>query len=185
MLDTIISERYARSLFELAQESDRLEKVKADMDLLLGLIHDSKDFKHLLISPVIKPDKKVGVLDEIFKDKVDELTKKFYHLLATKRREKYLEGIARAFIEKYKEFNKIVTIEIRTVSKLSETMRQQIIALLEKRRDITVELVEIIDPSLIGGFIVSTGNIRYDSSLAHSVKKLKKEFEENLYIREF
>lgn len=185
MLDTIISERYARSLFELAQESDRLEKVKADMDLLLELIRDSKDFKHLLVSPVIKPDKKVGVLDEIFKGKVDELTKKFYHLLATKRREKYLEGIARAFIEKYKEFKKIVTIEIRTVSTLSETMRQQIIALLEKRRDITVELVEIIDPSLIGGFIVSTGNIRYDSSLAHSIKKLKKEFEENLYIREF
>jgi len=185
MLDTIIAERYAKSLFELAQESGRLEQVKSDVDLLLELIKENKDFRLLLISPVIRPDKKVGVLDALLSAKVDDLTQKFYHLLASKRREKFLEGISRAFIEKYKEFKKIVTIEIRTVSKLSEQMRSQIVELLEKRRDITVELVEIIDPSIIGGFIVSTGNLRYDSSLAHSIKKLKKEFEENLYIREF
>jgi F-type H+-transporting ATPase subunit delta len=185
MLDAIIAERYAKSLFELAQESGRLEKVKSDMMLLLELIHDSKEFRHFLISPVVRPDKKIGVLDELLKGRIDELTGKFYRLLATKRREKYLEGIARAFVEKYKEFNNIVTIEIRTVSPLSEGMRNQVVALIEKRRGITVDLVEIIDPTLLGGFIVSTGFVRYDSSLATEIKKLKKEFEENLYIREF
>jgi F-type H+-transporting ATPase subunit delta len=185
MLDTIIAERYAKSLFELAQETGKLEQVRADMGLLLELTRESKDLRLLLVSPVIRPDKKIGVLDVLLSGKVDVLTQKFYHLLAHKRREKYLEGIANAFIEKYKEFKKIVTIEIRTVSQLSESMRNQIINLLEKRRDITVDLVEIIDPKLIGGFIVSTGNVRYDSSLAHSIKKLKKEFEENLYVREF
>lgn len=185
MLDTIIAERYAKSLFELSFESGRLEKVKADMDLLLEVIRDSKDFKQLLVSPVIRPDRKVSVLNEIFKGKIDEVTIKFYHLLTTNRREKYLEGIARAFIEKYKEHKNIVTIEVRTVSPLSESMRKQIIELLEKRRDITVDLVEIIDKSIIGGFIVSTGDLRYDASLTTTIKKLKKEFEENLYIREF
>lgn len=185
MLDTIIAERYAKSLFELAQESSKLEKVKADMDLLIQLVSENKDLRLLLISPVIRPDKKVGVLDALLSASVDDLTQKFYRLLASKRREKYLEGIAKAFIEKYKEFNKIITIEIRTVSKLSESMRKQVVELLEKRRDITVDLVEVIDPSIIGGFIVSTGNLRYDSSLTNSIKKLKKEFEENLYIREF
>jgi F-type H+-transporting ATPase subunit delta len=185
MLDSIIAERYAKSLFELAREGGKVEKVRTDMDLFLEVIRDSKDFRQLLVSPVIRPDKKVGVLDKIFDGKIDELTKKFYRLLTSKRREKYLEGIARAFIEKYKEFKNIVTIEIRTVSRLSEQMRNQIISLLEKRQGFTVDLVETIDPSLIGGFIVSTGNVRYDASLTTSIKKLKKEFEENLYIREF
>jgi F-type H+-transporting ATPase subunit delta len=185
MLDSIIAERYAKSLFELAQESGRLEKVKSDMDLLLEVIRDNKDFRHFLVSPVVRPDKKIGALDAILADKVDKLTKQFYHLIASKRREKYLAGIAHAFIEKYKECKKIVTIEIRTVSPLSETMKNQIINLLEQRRGITVDLIEIIDPTLIGGFIVSTGNLRYDASLTTSIKKLKKEFEENLYVREF
>ena len=185
MLDSIIAERYAKSLFELAQESGKLEKVKNDMDLILDLMNTSAEFRHLLVSPVVRPDKKIGVLDAIFNGKVDELSQKFYRLIAGKRREKFLGGIARAFIEKYKEYNKIVTIEIRTVSPLSESMRNQIISLLEKRREIKVDLIETIDKSLIGGFIVSTGNVRYDASLMTSIKKLKKEFEENLYIREF
>jgi F-type H+-transporting ATPase subunit delta len=185
MLDSIIAERYAKALFDLAIENKKLEQVKKDMELMLDLTGTSKDFRHLLVSPVIKPAKKTGVLDTIFEGKIDEITKKFYHLLAGKRREKYLEGIARAFIEMYKEHHNIVTIEIRTVAPLSEQMRGKIIGLLEHRRGITVDLVEIIDPGLIGGFIVSTGNVRYDSSLATSIKKLKKEFKENLYVREF
>jgi F-type H+-transporting ATPase subunit delta len=184
MLDSIIADRYAKSLFELAQESGKLEKVKSDMDLIIDLMRISPDFKHLLRSPVVRPDKKVSVMDALLEDKVDELTRKFYQLITRKRREKYLGLIALVYVETYKEFKKIVTIEIRTVSPLSEPMKKQIIDLVEHRRGITVDLIETIDPTLIGGFIASTGNMRYDASLTTTIKKLKKEFEENLYVRE-
>ncbi len=184
MLDSIIAERYAKSLFDLALESGKLEKVKSDMDLFLDIIRTSADFRQLLISPVIRPDKKVVVMDEIFKGQIDELTQKFYKLITSKRREKFMAGIARAFVEKYKEHHKIVTIEVRTVSTLSPALRGKVIDLIEKRQGVTVDLVEIIDPTLIGGFIVSTEKVRYDASLTTTIKKLKKEFEENLYVRE-
>ena len=185
MLDSIIAERYAKALFELALENKKLEEVKNDMELLLDVVRTSAEFRHLLVSPVIRPDKKIGVLDALLGGKVADLTKKFYYLLAGKRRERYLEPIAREFVSKYKEYNNIVTVEIRTVQPLSESMRKKIISLIEKRNNVTVELIETLDPKLIGGFIVSTGNTRFDSSLATSIKKLKKEFEENLYVREF
>jgi F-type H+-transporting ATPase subunit delta len=184
MLDSIIAERYAKSLFELAIETGKLEKVKSDMDLFIDIIRNSADFRQLLISPVIRPDKKIGVMNEIFKGKVDELTQQFYRLITAKRREKFMSGIALAFVDKYKEYHKIVTIEVRTVNPLSEALRKKIVGLIEHRQGITVDLVEILDPALIGGFIVSTGNVRYDASLVTTVKKLKKEFEENLYVRE-
>jgi F-type H+-transporting ATPase subunit delta len=183
MLDSIIAERYAKSLFDLALENGKLEKVKSDMDLFLEIIKDSSDFRQLLISPVIRPDKKISVMDEIFKGKIDVLTQKFYQLITNKRREKFMAGIARAFVGKYKEYHKIVTIEVRTVSKMSPEMRSKIVALIEHRKGVTVDLVEIIDTSIIGGFIVSTEKVRYDASLTTSIKKLKKEFEENLYVR--
>jgi F-type H+-transporting ATPase subunit delta len=185
MLDTIISERYAKALFELAIENNKLEEVRNDMGLLLDVIMSNRDFRHLLVNPVVRPDKKYAVISAVFEAKMQELTMRFYHLIMQKRREKYLEGIARAFITKYKEHHGIVTVEIRTVSPLSEDLRKKIISVIEKRRGITVDLVEVIDRKIIGGFIVSTGDVRYDASLTTSIKKLKKEFEENLYIREF
>ena len=63
MLDSIIAERYAKSLFELSSEAGKLEQVKADMDLFLDILRSSPEFRHLLISPVVKPDKKISVLE--------------------------------------------------------------------------------------------------------------------------
>jgi len=184
MLYSIIAERYAKSLFELALETGKLEQVRKDMDLMLDVCLNNRDFRQLLVSPVIRPDKKIAVMDAIFTGKIEELTRQFYHLLSQKRREKFLEGIARQFIAKYKKHHNIHVIEIRSAAPLNKELREKIIDIIETRTKGTVELTEIIDKGLIGGFIVSDEGRRYDASLTTTIKKLKKEFEENLYIRE-
>jgi F-type H+-transporting ATPase subunit delta len=138
----------------------------------------------MLISPVIRPDKKIAVMDAVFRGKIEGLSMQFYHLLCHKRREKYLEGIAKQFIAKYKKHHNILVVEIRSAVPLSNELREKVVAIIETRSKGTVELNEIIDRSLIGGFIVSDEGRRYDASLTTTIKKLKKEFEENLYIRE-
>jgi len=184
MLDSIIAERYAKSLFELALETGKLEQVRKDMDLIIDVCLNNRDFRQMLISPVIRPDKKIAVMDEVFSGKIEDLSKQFYHLLSQKRREKYMEGIAKQFIAKYKKYHNIFVIEIRSAAPLNKELREKIVAIIETRTKGTVELVEIIDTSMIGGFIVSDEGRRYDASLTTTIKKLKKEFEENLYIRE-
>jgi F-type H+-transporting ATPase subunit delta len=184
MLDTLIAERYAKSLFELSLETGQLEQIRKDMDLMIDVCLNNRDFRQMLLSPVIRPDKKIAVLDEIFTGKIVELTKQFYRLLSNKRRERYLEGIARQFVAKYKEYHNILVVEIRSAVPLSKETRDRIVAIIETRSKGTVELVEIIDKNMIGGFIVSDEGRRYDASLKTTIKKLKKEFEVNLYVRE-
>jgi F-type H+-transporting ATPase subunit delta len=184
MLDSIIAERYAKSLFDLSLETGKLEQVRKDMDLMLDVCLNNRDFRQMLLSPVIRPDKKIAVMNAIFTGKIEEVTRKFYQLLSHKRREKFLEGIARQFIAKYKQHHNILVVEIRSVVPLSQELREKIVAIIETRTTGTVELIGIIDKSLIGGFVVSDEGRRYDASLTTTIKKLKKEFEENLYIRE-
>jgi F-type H+-transporting ATPase subunit delta len=184
MLDSIIAERYAKSLFELALEKGKLEQVRKDMDLIIDVCLNNRDFRHMLLSPVIRPDKKNAVIDAVFDGKIEALSKQFYHLLCQKRREKYLEGIARQFVIKYKKHHNIHVIEIRSAAPLDNIIRERVVDIIETRTGGSVELIELIDKSLIGGFIVSDEGRRYDASLTTTIKKLKKEFEENLYIRE-
>ena len=184
MLDSIIAERYAKSLFELALETGKFEEVRKDMDLMLDVCQNSRDFRQMLISPVIRPDKKIALMDAVFSGKIEGLSKEFYRLLSRKRREKYLEGIAKEFIVKYKKYHNIHVIEIRSAAPLSKEIREKVVNIIENRTNGKVELIEIIDTKLIGGFIVSDEGRRYDASLTTTIKKLKKEFEENLYIRE-
>lgn len=184
MLDSIIAERYAKSLFELAIEMGKLEQVRKDMDLIIDVCQNNRDFRHMLLSPVIRPEKKIMVMDAIFTGKIEELSKQFYQLLCKQRREKFIEGIARQFISKYKKYHNIHVIEIRSATPLSEELRERVIDIIESRTKGTVELTETIDKNMIGGFIVSDEERRFDASLTTTIKKLKKEFEQNLYIRE-
>ncbi len=184
MLDSIIAERYAKSLFELALDTGKVEQVNNDMELIIDVCRNNKDFRQMLLSPIIRPDKKIAVMDAIFSAKIEKLTRQFYRLISNKRREKYLESIAREFIVKYKKYRNIHVIEIRSAVPLSKDIKEKIIKIIETRRKETVELIEIIDKNLIGGFIVSDESGRYDASLTTMIKKLRKEFEENLYIRE-
>jgi len=184
MLYTIVAERYAKSLFELALETGKLEQVRKDMDLMIDVCQNNADFRHMLLNPVIRPDKKIAVLDAVFAGKIEELSRQFYHLLSQQRREKFLEGIAKEFVAKYKKHHNIHVIEIRSAVALSAELREKVIDIIESRTKGTVELTEIVDKNMIGGFIVSDEGRRYDASLTTTIKKLKKEFEENLYIRE-
>jgi len=185
MSDYLLSKRYAHALFDLAVEFKKTEEAKKDMEFIRQTLHESRDLKAFLKSPLIKPDKKVKAVNAIFKDQVDLLTIRFLALVIKQRREALLENIAIEFIEIYKEYNNIITIEMTTAAEISKETREMILKVLGELRNANIELIEKTDSSLIGGFVLRMGDKQYDSSLRASLKKLKKEFEENLYERKF
>ena len=77
-----VASRYAKSIIDLALETNRLEAVKKDMESLQTLLKQNRELYVFLKSPVIKFTKKQAVLSNIFKGKVDDLTLKFMTLLA-------------------------------------------------------------------------------------------------------
>jgi F-type H+-transporting ATPase subunit delta len=184
MHDALLAQRYAKALFELSLEIKKLEEVRKDMDLLLDTIQESKEFKQFLVSPVIQASKKAVILVSIFTGKVEPLTLRFFELLARNRRERNLKIIALEFIEQYKKHKNITTVKLQTAVKIGADLRDEILERLAKRTGGSIDLVEQVDEKLIGGFIVSIGNDQYDASLLRVFNQLKKEFEENPYVRE-
>jgi F-type H+-transporting ATPase subunit delta len=184
MQNTLLAQRYAKALFELSLEMKKLEEVYKDMGLLQATISDSMEFKQFLVSPVIQAVKKTKVLNAMFDGKVEELTLRFLELLAKNRREANLKIIANEFVELYKDHKNITTVVLRTAIKISEPIKEEILDRLSTHTGGTIDLVEKVDEKLIGGFIVSIEDTQYDASLLRIFNQLRKEFEENLYIRE-
>jgi F-type H+-transporting ATPase subunit delta len=183
MRETLLASRYAKSLFDLSLEMKVLEPVMQDMEKLLGVCKSNKDFDRMLKSPVIRPDKKLSILEILFRKEMQELTFKFMQLITRNKRENYLSEIARQFILKYKEYHDITTTYVKTAVPLSEEMRNKIIQIMEKYTKGNIELIEELDESLIGGFLLSFDDMQYDASLSREISRLKAEFEKNLYKR--
>ncbi len=185
MKEIKIASRYAKALFDFALEQEVLEQVKDDMNLLVSVCKQNKDFRLMLDSPLIFPAKKEAIISEIFSKHIQQISLHFLLIITSKRRESFVEGIANQFIEQYKEYKNITTAELATATELDKNIRAKVIAELEGQTKGEIELIEKIKEELIGGFVLSYKDFQYDASIKKQIKELKKEFDTNLYIREF
>lgn len=177
MTNQRVADRYAKSLLDLAVDQKQLEVIKGDVEKLVGMT-ESQDFKMLLASPVINPSKKKTILAEILdKAGAQQLTKTFVEVLINKGREADLIGILGAFDRQYKKLNNISSVKVTSAAALSatelETIRKQLIS--SGKTEASVDIETIVDPSIIGGFILEFDGKVYDASVAHKLGELRKE----------
>lgn len=181
-----IATRYAKSLLELSTEQNKVEAVYADMQQMLAAVQN-RDLLLLMKSPIVHSDKKIAVIDAIFKGKINELTLAYVHLLINKGREMFLPEIVAEYVHQYKVMKSITIVRVTTAVPMSDDL----IATLVKKLQAAVvtadniEIVTKIDPKLIGGFVLEFDDKRYDASVSNKLNELKSEFKKNLYIKEF
>jgi F-type H+-transporting ATPase subunit delta len=186
MKSVIVAKRYAKALFDLALEMNVLEEIKKDMALVVDLCKTNNQFRRLLTSPVIRTDKKNKILKEIFDKKVHEISLRYILIITRKRREAYLENIALQFIEQYKKYKHIVSVNLETATEIQAKSRERIIKLLEDQTKGSIELEEMINKEIIGGFILNYENKKYDASVSSQLTAMKKAIADiNLYISKF
>jgi F-type H+-transporting ATPase subunit delta len=143
----------------------------------------SRDFVNVLRSPVIKPEKKVKILEAITTGKISEITAIFNRLLIKKSRESNLPDIIKAFIKQYKEHKNIHLVKLTTAVPISDEVRNEIIAQIKKTAGYeNIELETKVKEDLIGGFVLQTGDQLIDASVSYDLKNIAKQFENNDFI---
>ena len=178
-----LATRYAKSLIGLAQERNELEAVYADMQFLQSICKSNRDFVNLLRSPVIKGEKKEAIITAITKDRIGTLTAAFTKLLTDKGREEDLPEIIGAFITQYNTIHHIEKIKLTTAIPVSDEVRDEIINKVKAASGFDkVEVESVVNPDLIGGFVLEYNNNLVDASVLRDLKDIKKQFQQNVYI---
>jgi len=176
----LLAKRYAQALFSLSLEMKQEEKVAADMRLVGKVLDENRELRRLMANPVLQDDKKIHILQKLFEKKTSTLTLRFFSLLIRKRREVFLETICQAFEDIYLDFKKVVKAQLVTAAGSDEKIRKQVIEKLKAVTDKKIELADIRDEEIIGGFIARLGDYQYDASVATQLRKLRKNYAENL-----
>ena len=177
--------RYAKALFQLVIEQNTLEQSYNDMVLLDRVCSESKELSLLLKSPIVKTDKKLKILEEIFGSKISKTTMSFINIITTKKRESLLALIAGSFIALYKAHNKIEAATVITADPLNESLKFEVINFIKKHGEDNVELTEKVDSTIIGGAIIRMGGKQLDTSVSKAIFELRQMFNKNLYIQDF
>jgi F-type H+-transporting ATPase subunit delta len=172
MNESKIAVRYAKSLFLHAKEINVLNAIKDDM-LFIQDLCGIDEFMNVLESPVVKTSQKQQIIKEIVKDHVSVLTLSFLLLVLKNKREYHLKGIVRDFIHQYKSFIGVKTAVLTTAYQIDNDARIKIVDFIKRIFKTNVELNELINKDVIGGYILRIEDQQIDASLSTKLNKLK------------
>lgn len=177
-----IASRYAKSLLLLAQEKSLVEEIAADMKHLQAVGAESRDFRLLLKSPVVKKDKKVSILNTLFQTSFQEATMLFLNLITRKNREDVLLEIAESYMSQYRAMKGIKEAFVTTATELSDAQRATVEKSLRDWAQSEVSVTYTVNPDIIAGIVLRLEDQQYNGSVAAKLAGLKHEFSKNLYV---
>ena len=166
--------RYAKAVYEIAHDENSVNEVFNDMSLVKKLNGSSTDFKTLLSNSQINSrDKKNAILSLI--DNHNLLTIKLLDLLIFNKRVSIVGDIATSFIQLYNKHNNIKEALVITASPINKELESEILSKINIPDAKAINLNNIVDPSIIGGFIIRYDGKEYNSSVKQNLNNLKKE----------
>jgi F-type H+-transporting ATPase subunit delta len=185
MKSIILDKRYAKALFVTAIETGQLEAVRNDMQLVAEVMSENKELRKMMTNPLIISTKKRQVLQQVFGKHLSEITLVFFGILIRKRREKEIPGIAQQFHRLWLEHQNIVEAEVVSAVALDEVMSRRIITAVAGFVDKKVMLTTTINPDIVGGFKVRIDDYQFDATIKSILKRMHREYDKNLFIKEF
>ena len=185
MLIKKVNRRYAKALLDFATESGLLDEVYADVVKIQTIIEKSADLNSVLKSPIIMPKQKEGVIDKVFNGQISDATMNFLKVVIRRGREGVLRETMFSFVEQYREVKGIREAVVTSAVPLSQEQLNEIKQRLENRTKLQIELVEKIDPSVMGGVSVKMGDLQFDATVSKQLKSLRRSLEENIFVPKF
>lgn len=169
--------RYARALIQKADETQTREVVFGGMQSVYDTIQGSRELQLAIQSPIIKEEEKKKFLLEIFKNQ-GESTRSLIDVLVENKRTNLLPKVAESYIRLYEEAKGIQNATVITATPLTEELEKKVLSkIAELTKSDHINLKNEVDPGILGGFILRTGDIQYDASIVNQFRKLRKEFE--------
>jgi F-type H+-transporting ATPase subunit delta len=170
----VLARRYARAIVDLAQEADQLAEIGEELSKIGELFADSHELVHLFNDPTVGSEMKEKVLEELLgKGGIQDLTKRFVHVLLSKGRLLGIGEIATAYRDFSDELNNQIRAKIISAAPLKneevDRIRKTLIGIA--KQEVVLELE--VDESLLGGVVAHMGSHVYDGSLKNQLQQIK------------
>jgi F-type H+-transporting ATPase subunit delta len=169
-----IAQVYARSLFEVAQEHEKLDEVRDQIGQFADALGESRDLQTFFFSPYFSTEEKKKGLDSALEG-ADDTVQNFLALLIENHRMPALFRIRRELDGMWREVNKLLPVQVTSAVELDEAVTKQIGEEIGRQTGRTVELTSTVDPDVLGGIVVRVGNSILDASIRTRLERLRKQ----------
>ena len=172
MGDEVLFNRYAIALLEIEIEQNKTEEFRKEVKILKNIFQNSPEFCEILCDVNIDLAKKYSMIDKILASVNSDILS-FVKVIIKNNRAHYLYKIFKESLYRFDDYLEIQEGKLILSKEMSEEEKEKIIKSIEKNEGVRLELEEVIDPSILGGFIVTLKDNVYDASLKTKLQNLK------------
>ena len=169
----MIAKKYAKAFFSVTQELKNTDEVYNAIQNFITNIYDG--FNELLINPLLLDLEKEQIISTSFPD-FYFYSKNFLKVLLRNKRISFLIPILKQYVNLYKKYNEISTVDIWLSYEPDETIKKLISNKLKNQMNKKVlEFNFHKNSSLIGGFLVKIDkHFTYDNSIMKKLSNMHK-----------
>jgi F-type H+-transporting ATPase subunit delta len=165
---------YARSLFEVAKEQDKLDVVREQLGQFADALNDNRELQVFFFSPYFSTTEKQDGLDRAVSD-AEPILVNFLKLLIENHRSPVIFRVRRVVDELWQEENKLLPVQVTSAVELDQATVRQIGDRIAEQTGRKVELSASVEPDILGGLVVRVGNSILDASIRNRLEQLRKQ----------
>jgi ATP synthase F1 delta subunit len=169
-----IAEVYARALFEVATEHDKLDEVREQLGQFADALHDNRQLSVFFFSPYFSTEEKKQGLESTL-DGAEPVFMNFLEALVERHRMPAIFRIRSRYEEMWDEVKKLLPVEVTSAVKLDESVIKSIGQRIGEQTGNEIELTTVVDPDVLGGIVLRVGNFILDASIRNSLEQLRKQ----------
>jgi ATP synthase F1 delta subunit len=169
-----IARVYARSLFEVAREQDKLDVVREQLGQFADALAESRELEVFFFSPYFSTGEKKDGLHRAVEG-ADDIVRNFLELLVENHRMPVVFRVRREYDRLWEDANQLLPVTVTSAVALDEGVAQRIGDEIGRQTGRTVELTSTVDPDVIGGLVVRVGNSILDASIRTRLEQLRKQ----------
>ena len=169
-----IAQVYARSLFEVARDRDRIDVVREQLGQFADALDENRELQVFFFSPYFSTEEKVEGLRRTVEG-ADDIVLNTLALLIENHRMPAIHRIRRTYDGLWREHNKRLPVQVTSAVELDEGTVRHIGERIEEQTGRQVELSSIVEPDILGGIVVRVGNQVLDASIRTRLDSLRKQ----------
>jgi ATP synthase F1 delta subunit len=165
---------YARSLFEVAKEQNKLDEIREQLGAFADALDETRELQVFFFSPYFSTIEKQDGLDRAVSD-ADPILVNFLKLLIENHRMPVIFRVRRGFDELWLKENKRLPVQVTSAVTLDSATVDQIGARIAEQTGQKIDITSTVEPDILGGLVVRVGNSILDASIRNRLEQLRKQ----------
>jgi ATP synthase F1 delta subunit len=169
-----IAEVYARSLFEVATEQDKVDSIREQLGQFADALTANREVSIFFFSPYFSvQEKKDGLRRAV--EGADPIFENFLEALIERHRMPTIFRIRARFDVLYDKSHKKLPVTVTSAVPLDDELVQSLGRRISEQTGNEIEVASNVDPDILGGIVLRVGNFIMDASIRTRLEQLRRE----------